>query len=169
LALALAQDSGKHVPYPSDLSADTATSNHLFKDNKMNHQGNLVDAMNATNVTIEPADDDAAPKSMHQNNNTSNFLVTQVAAFMQKVFGNITRHSPSNPERKPGNSAEKNATAVDGDEERNTTGARSLHRVAARPADLGRMHIPQRRNHKTYRRLNVLPRAKKTHVMPDEA
>ena len=174
LALALAQDvakhdSGKHVKHASDLTADTLTSNHLFNDNKVNYKANLADVMNASNVTIEPADDADAPNKMYKNHNTSNFLVTQVAAFMQKVFGNITRHSPGEPERKP----EKNATvaepALGSDEKYNTTGTRSLHRVAARPADLGRMRIPQRRKHKTYTRLHVLPRVGKARVMPDEA
>jgi len=176
LSHVLAQDiakpaSGKLVQPASDLAGDVATSNHLFKDNKGNHKANLVDARNATGMTIEPVKDDSVPKDMKNHNNTSNFLVTQVAAFMQKVFGNITRHSSREPQRQY--KAEKNATVAE-PAGHNTTGTRSmhphlLHRFTPKPADLGGIQLPQRRNNKPYRRLNVLPRVKKARVVPDEA
>jgi len=173
LSHVFAQDIAKPASGKQVHPCDVATSNNLFKDNKGNHKANFVNASNTTGMTIEPVKDGGAPENIKNHNNTSNFLVTQVAAFMQKVFGNITRHSPSKPEPQHQDSAYKNATVAE-PEEHNKTDTRSmrphlLHRVAAKPVDLDRLNIPQRRKHKTYRRLNVLPRVKKVHVMPDEA
>ena len=172
----------RHVRRADHLSGTSNGTNHLFEGNVGNNQNNLQNP--------KPMENESMHGKMKYDIDSSNFLVDTVSEFVRKLFGNITRHSTepseSTPEEKPEEKPENNETftmpVIDRRQKQNGNSERTkaskdthtmlpkLHRKPpAKPADLGKLHIPRRRMSRPYNKLHVLPHTKKSTNVAIEA
>jgi len=183
----------KHTHRADDLPAVPDASNHLFKDNIGNNRANVGILGSVANVSSAVGGSKQHDLKKPAYTNSSNFLVTKVSQLMTSIFGNITRHSPAKavaiPVKIIGDNATSDVPLIGGLKRPSKTGKsagisgksagtfgdpkhmrRELHpKSGVKPADLGKIPVPQRRMRTTSKKLHVLPHTRRAKSAPEEA